>query len=208
MSLFRFAKDPALRKTLGERCELCAKPIDGTHAHLVDVKERRLMCACDPCYYLFKPRGAAQGRYKAVPYRYAQLTEFSIDDAQWESLQIPIALAFFFFNSESKRTVAFYPGPAGATESMLPLRAWEDIVAQYPRLRELEPDVEAALIRRGRDGANDCFIVPIDACYELVGLIRATWKGFDGGDDARRNIDRFFATLRARCESAQARTAR
>ncbi|MGZ3496415.1 MAG: DUF5947 family protein [Vulcanimicrobiaceae bacterium] len=208
MSLFRFARDPVTRTAPGERCELCAKPIDGVHSHLVDVKERRLICACRPCYYLFKPQGAAQGRYKAVPDRYVELTEFTMDQGQWDDLQIPIALAFFFFNSASNKMVAFYPGPAGATESMLSLRAWDQIVARYPRLGQLEPDVEAALIRRTREGTNDCFIVPIDACYELVGLIRASWKGFDGGEDAHRNIDHFFASLRSRSESHTAGTAR
>jgi len=44
----------------------------------------------------------------------------------------------------------------------------------------------------------DCYIVPIDACYELVGRIRRCWKGFDGGEDAWNEIDGFFADLRVR----------
>ena len=31
------------------------------------------------------------------------------------------------------------------------------------------------------DGGAECFIVPIDACYELVGHLRRLWRGFDGG---------------------------
>ncbi|MFD0803807.1 DUF5947 family protein, partial [Streptomonospora algeriensis] len=38
----------------------------------------------------------------------------------------------------------------------------------------------------------------VDTCYRLVGLVRATWKGFDGGREARQAIDGFFADLRAR----------
>ena len=42
---------------------------------------------------------------------------------------------------------AFYPSPAGATESLLPLTAWEEIVRENPALREMQPDVEALLVR-------------------------------------------------------------
>jgi hypothetical protein len=45
--------------------------------------------------------------------------------------------------------VAFYPGPAGATESELPLPAWNRMVARDPRLAVLRPDVEALLVRAG-----------------------------------------------------------
>ena len=41
-------------------------------------------------------------------------------DAQWESLILPINLAFFFHSSVEGRTIALYPSPAGAVESLLP----------------------------------------------------------------------------------------
>jgi hypothetical protein len=31
-----------------------------------------------------------------------------------------------------------------------------------------------------------------------VGRIRRTWKGFHGGEEARREIDAFFASVRGR----------
>ena len=43
-----------------------------------------------------------------------------------------------------------------------------------------------------------CFIVPIDACYELTGKVRRYWKGFDGGEEVWREIEGFFFDLRAR----------
>ena len=46
----------------------------------------------------------------------------------------------------------------------------------------------------------ECFLVPIDVCYELVGRLRRVWRGFDGGQDARREIDDFFGTLPPRRE--------
>ena len=50
--------------------------------------------------------------------------------------------------------------------------------------------------------APECFLVPIDACYELVGIVRRHWKGFQGGEEAWRAIEGFFAGLRARSATA------
>ena len=61
----------------------------------------------------------------------------------------------------------------------------------------MESDVEALLVRRD-PGHSDAFIVPIDACYELVGELRRLWKGFDGGTEAREAMDAFFDRLRER----------
>ncbi|HEY3594055.1 MAG TPA: DUF5947 family protein, partial [Polyangiaceae bacterium] len=69
-----------------------------------------------------------------------------------------------------------------------------------PSLVELEPDVESLLVRGRAEGGFDCFLAPIDACYELVGRVRQTWRGFDGGEEARRAIDDFFGALRAKSE--------
>ncbi len=181
----------------GERCDYCASPLVPEHGHLIDVQARRIMCSCRPCYLVFEPAGAAQGRYKAVPTRYAEVPGFAVGDAVWDQLQIPIGLAFFFHNSAEGRTIALYPGPAGATESQLDLAAWNDVAGADPLLGTLEPDVEAVVILR-RGGATQCFIVPMDAAYKLVGIIRIAWRGFDGGPAAWSKIDEFFAELRER----------
>ena len=59
--------------------------------------------------------------------------------------------------------------------------------------------MEALLLRRrrGEKGA-EAFLVPVDACYELVGRIRSLWQGFDGGDEANSAIDAFFERVRER----------
>jgi hypothetical protein len=44
----------------------------------------------------------------------------------------------------------------------------------------------------------EAHVVPIDRCYELVGLLRTAWRGFDGGQEARAVLDAFFADLPAR----------
>jgi uncharacterized protein DUF5947 len=183
----------------GERCDFCAVPLGAEHSHLVDMTSRRILCACRPCYLVMEPTAAANGRYKAVPWRYLALGGVSVDDARWDALQIPIGLAFFFFNSAEGTMVAFYPGPAGATQSLLPLESWEAIAADTPALTTLAPDVEAVILQRDKD-ATRCFIAPIDRAYELVGLIRTSWRGFDGGDEVRGRIDTFFADLLARSE--------
>jgi hypothetical protein len=180
-----------------ERCELCGIVIGHEHSHLVERENRRLVCACRPCYLVFMPKGASGGRFRCVPDRYLHDPAFDLTAAQWDDLQIPVAMAFFFYNSDLGRSVAFYPGPAGATESLLPLDAWEAMRDTNPLFKSIEDDVEALLVRRSGD-AFECYLVPIDACYELVGLVRLNWKGFDGGEEAKTAIAGFFDGLRER----------
>jgi hypothetical protein len=190
---------PRDRPRAGERCELCTEPIPPEHGHLVDLEARNLLCACRGCYLLFTPTGAGGRRYRAVPDRYLTFPDFSLSPTHWDALQIPVSVAFFFINSTLERVAAFYPGPAGATESLLPLDTWADLVATNPALETLEPDVEAFLVRANRDGGGaECFLVPIDACYELVGRLRRLWRGFDGGSDAHRALDAFFEQVRSK----------
>jgi hypothetical protein len=123
---------------------------------------------------------------------------------QWDALQIPVSVAFFFVNSSLGRVTAFYPSPAGATESLLSLETWDEIVAANPPLATLVPDVEAFLLRAEGPGRTDAegFLVPIDACYELVGQLRLLWRGFDGGREAHEALTSFFATIRDRARPA------
>jgi len=185
------------RAAPGEACEMCAEPVGDGHSHVVNLDSRQIMCTCRACYLLFTHQGAAGGRYRAVPDRYLHDRSFQLDEGGWDTLQIPVKVAFFFHNSDLGRVVAFYPSPAGATESLLPLEAWQDVVAANPEMTDLVPDVEALLVQRDGQGF-ECFLVPIDACYELVGLVRMHWKGFDGGEEAWAAIDGFFDAVRER----------
>lgn len=182
-----------------ERCEMCAEPIGEWHGHVVNIESRGLMCTCRPCALLFTKEGAAGGRFKAVPERYKYAANVPLAAASWDSIGIPVAMAFFFTNSSMERTVAFYPSPAGATESLLSLEAWTDLLGALPALSDLQPDVEALLVHRQEEGF-EFFAVPIDACYQLVGLVRMFWKGFDGGEEAWKAINEFFDGLRERSE--------
>jgi hypothetical protein len=58
--------------------------------------------------------------------------------------------------------------------------------------------VEAALVRV-RGTRVEAYLVPIDACYELVGQLRRLWRGFDGGQEARLALDEFFTRVAGRC---------
>lgn len=179
---------------------MCAEAIAAEHQHVVDVGARELMCVCRGCYLLFADSHAAQ-RYRAVPDRYLSLPDFALGRPEWEALQIPVGCAFFFHNSALDRTVAFYPGPAGATESDLDMAAWA-AVGRDPRVGLLADDVEALLVRAGDGGDSggqpQCWLVPIDACYEFVGGLRLLWRGFDGGTQARAFIDAFFTRVAER----------
>jgi hypothetical protein len=183
----------------GERCDMCGAAIEADHRHVVDLASRNLMCTCRPCTLLFA-YDRAQLRYRAVPERYLAYPQLRLPTSLWDDLQIPVGLAFLFDNSGLDRTVAFYPGPAGATESELPLDAWRAVLTAHPELGAAAPDVEAILLHSvaGGGGNIECFLVPIDRCYELVGRLRRVWRGFDGGGEARREIDEFFADLTRR----------
>ncbi len=188
---------------VGERCEMCAAPIAEEHSHVVSLESRALMCACRPCYLLFTDQDAHL-RYRSVPDRYLSFPDLPLDARSWDELQIPVGLAFLFRNSVQGRTIAFYPSPAGATESELPLDAWERIVKASPELAVLRPDVEALLVRRTAGPGGSCHLVPIDACYELVGRLRTLWRGFDGGSEAHDAIEDFFSHVHARSRPAPA----
>ena len=182
----------------GERCDLCNEAIADEHEHVVNVESRNLLCTCRGCWLLFTSDGAGGGRHRAVPDRYASVDDLALSGGTWDSFQIPVKVAFFFHNSSLGRVTAFYPSPAGATESLLPLDAWRELVEANPILSTLVPDVEALLVRVGSDEC-DAFVVPIDACYELVGHMRRLWRGFDGGREAKDALERFFSDLRGRC---------
>lgn len=162
---------------------------------MFEPKTRQLHCACDACAILFSNQG--DGRYARVPRRSVYIPGFRMSDLEWNSLMLPIQLAFFFNSTADKKIIALYPSPAGATESLLPLDAWEDIVRQNPRLRSMQPDVEALLVNRVREN-REYFIAPIDKCYELVGLIRSKWRGLSGGTEVWQDINEFFSLLKER----------
>ena len=205
-SLRRFAEEESERaakeaaEAAQEHCDLCGEPIPPEHRHLLDVSTREIMCTCRPCSILFDSEAASEGKYRLIPDRHLFLEDFEMSDAQWESLRVPVDMAFFFYSTPAERVVAFYPSPMGPTESLLKLGAWEELERCNEVLKGMERDVEALLVNRVR-GAREHFLGPIDECYSLVGLIRMHWRGFTGGQEVWEEIGRFFEELRRRSKS-------
>jgi Family of unknown function (DUF5947) len=194
-----------------ERCEMCREVLGERHGHVVDLEKRSLSCTCRACYLLFTHEGAAGGRYRAVPEHVYHDPGRPLTDADWNELQIPVAMAFFFYNSALDRVVAGYPSPGGATECELDLAGWDRLAAAYPLLGALAPDVEAIFVNRTEhDGVSpggrppqtpsryEMFLIPVDECYSLVGELRMKWQGFDGGAEARAALAAFLDGVRRR----------
>jgi hypothetical protein len=183
-----------------EFCELCSAGLAHDHPHLVELASRQILCACDACALLFD--GLEKSKYKRVSRSPQFLANFEMTDSQWESLLIPINMAFLFHSSLENRMIALYPSPAGAVESLLPLDAWTDIATNNPVLHQLRPDIEALLVNRVGHAHGltraEYYIAPIDECYKLVGLIRTNWKGLSGGTEVWTEIGRFFAELKSK----------
>jgi hypothetical protein len=195
-SLRRFVRPRAIAPC--ERCALCGVKLADEHPHLVEVANRRLACACNTCALLFDGTGSA--RYRRVPRR-ASLLDFRLTDEAWEALNLPINLAFFVRSTPAGAVIALYPSPAGATESPVAAEAWESLAEENPVLMKLQPDIEGLLVNRVGD-TRECFIVGLDECYRLVGLIRLHWRGLSGGAAAWDEIGRYFAELRGRASHA------
>lgn len=177
-----------------ERCDICHQAtIPDDHRHLIHLEERRIVCACEACWALH----SGDAEYRPTGMRTLWLAEFECDEETWGMFQIPIGLAFFMRSSLTGGIVAFYPSPAGATESELSLDAWEGLVALNPALAELEPDAEALVVNRLSD-PHQYVIAPIDDCYALVGLIKSRWEGISGGDALRSAVPAFFESMRSR----------
>ncbi|MEU9111521.1 DUF5947 family protein [Streptomyces sp. NPDC048483] len=184
-----------------ESCELCGALLaDHDHRHLVDTGRRALACACTPCALLFERPGAGAGQFRSVPNRCLCDPGHTLDDTTWDLLRIPVGVAFFLKNTDLDRLVALYPSPAGATESELDPAAWESVLGATTLARLLEPDVEALLLRR-HEGRIECYLVPVDLCYELVGRMRLLWQGFDGGAEARAAVADFFTRVASRARA-------
>ncbi len=178
-----------------ERCELCGIGLAPEHVHLVEPASRQLVCSCDASAMLFS--GHQDARYRRVPRDIELLPDFKLSDQRWEDLRLPINLVFFLESTPAGRVLALYPSPAGATESLLELEAWQSLVADNPVLARLEPDVEALLVNC-MNHDREYYRVPIDECYKLVGLIRTNWRGLSGGSEVWDQVRQFFGRLKER----------
>ena len=189
----------AVRSPALEHCDLCAAALGGEHEHLVDPANRRLLCACSACAVLFDHSGAT--RYRRIPRDIRGLPDFEIGDTLWSSLAIPIGLVFFFRSSmlqpsrdRQGAVLAVYPSPGGPTETQVEEDVWKPVASRHSAIAGLSEDVEALLVNR-IEGARNYYVVPIDQCYRLTGLIRRHWSGISGGDAVWEQVRLFFDRL-------------
>ena len=180
-----------------ERCDLCRTTLPDDHRHMLHLVDRRIVCTCEACWALH----SGDPEYRPTGKRVVWLDGFDCGEEVWAEFQIPIGLAFLMRSTVTGSVVAFYPSPAGATESELTLESWEALVAANPVLEHLEADAEALVVNRLAD-PHEYVILPIDQCYALVGLIKSRWEGISGGDAIERAVPEFFAGVRARAVSA------
>jgi hypothetical protein len=178
-----------------ERCDFCSKPIPSDHKHFADLKNMKFMCACEMCAVL----QAEKGEYQPLPERYLYLKDFDLPEEIWMQLKIPVNMAFIVYNSAREQPVAYYPSPAGATESELYLKFWSRLKQNNPVLGDMEADLEGFMINR-LDQPHEHFIVPIDCCYKLIGLIRVTWQGMHGGKEMQNSVRQFFNELKEKAD--------
>ena len=203
------AAAPRPRPASGASCAPSRSPTSTTTSSTSS--SARLMCACRGCYLLFTADGAGGGRYRAVPDRYLAFPDFHLSPAQWDALQIPVSVAFFFVNSSLDRVAAFYPSPAGATESLLSLDTWDELVGGQPASwPTLQPDVEAFLVRadarrRGRPSATSCRSTPATSWSASCGGCGAASTA---GARPTTRSSAFFAGVRDRAGPCPERTAR
>jgi hypothetical protein len=199
LDLLRRLAQPGPNPAAEERCELCSIALAPRHRHLLENAPRRIVCACDACALIFE--NAANGRFKSIPRDVWTLPDFRLGDGIWESLALPINLAFIFRDSRTHGGAAMFPSPAGATESLLTTDSWNALTAENPALCHMASDVEALLVNR-LGPRHDHLIVPIDRCFELVGLVRTHWRGLSGGEAVWKHIESFFDALRAEARLA------
>jgi Family of unknown function (DUF5947) len=154
------------REAALEQCELCGVAIPASHSHVLELATRDVKCACRPCGLLFE----RSDRMKLIP----------SDVRRADDIDLGLPVEIVFCVRIDGATKAFYPSPVGPTESLL---------AVDPGV-ELADDVEALLVNRGR-----AWIVGIDVCFALVGVVRTHWRGLTGGAEVRRELDTFFEGL-------------
>jgi hypothetical protein len=177
-----------------ERCDLCGEPVAETHAHLLDLGPRAVLCACRACAMLFDHHEAGGRRYRLVPRRCRRLAGLDIDEAAWAALDVPVTLTFLVRIADLDRIVAFCPSPLGLTDARVNEAAWSRLRAAHPEIEDIADDVEALLVHRAQ-GAREHWLAPIDVCFRLAALVRTRWRGLSGGREVWDEIARFFATL-------------
>ena len=136
------------------------------------------MCACravlDPVRPRARPAAATTG---SCPTGGCGSTASSSTTSRWEELRIPVDMAFFFHSSAGRARGGVLPEPDGrdrvAARARRVGRSWRRptrcSASWSPTSRRCSSTARAARAQH--------WLVPIDECYALVGLIRTRWRG-------------------------------
>ena len=155
-----------------EQCDLCGKPIDHDHRHLLHLVDRRILCTCESCWRC----AAGDPELRPTGTRTVWLDDFDLPDEIWASFGIPIGLAFFIDSSGHRRRGRALSEPRGGDRVGDRAETWNRLRTLNPVLMGLEPDAEALIVNRMVDPPQHA-IAPIDECYRLVGLVKVTGRG-------------------------------
>ena len=190
--LRRFAK----ARAPVERCDLCGLEIGPDHDHLIDPAERRLVCACGACAVLFSAQAGT--KFKRVPQDVTRTRR--ADDQRLRSGRRSGCRSIWRSSTTARRRDGWWPATPVRRARRSPCwssRPGRKSSASIPSSPACSPTSRrcwstACAAARTRTA---CFLVPIDQCFRLVGIIRMQWKGFTGGTAVWEEIDGFFAEL-------------
>ena len=155
------------------------------------LQSRRLVCAARPA------RCSSAASKSGLSPRAAATSSSCPTSAsptpQWESLLIPISLAFFFHSTPAERVRGRISqsgrGHRIALGIWKPGRRWSTRTPCWPRCNPTSRPCWSIAWAAQRS----YYRVPIDECYKLVGLIRVHWRGLSGG---MRSVGRGGQVLR------------
>jgi hypothetical protein len=174
-------------------CDLCGTSMPEDHRHLLQLDERSIVCVCESCWAL----RSGDAEFRPVGSRVIWLDSLDLPDDLWARFHIPIGLAFFMRTGGG--VVAFYPSPAGATESEIDPGVFAELCERNPRVKELDVDAEVLIVDRLGEGMRSA-IAPTDQAYKLVGLVKTNWQGISGGPALAGAVDGFFEELREKAK--------
>ena len=125
----------------------CAVPsLHHDHPHLVELAKRQTPLRLRRLRHPLQRTGDA--RYKRVSRSSRFLPNFQMTDGQWDSLMIPINMAFLFHTSLENRVVALYPSPPVQPNPCCHSSLDGNRRAKPGTASTWKPDVEALLVNR------------------------------------------------------------
>lgn len=91
------------RATDHSTCDLCRSDLKDRHRHVLELVNKRMLCACDACALLFSDANGS--RFRPIPESVKRI-DLTLSDAEWIGLGIPIGMAFFTVREQQVRSPA------------------------------------------------------------------------------------------------------